>query len=175
MLTLLRMVRAPNTLYRAGYNPSMQRPAARSSFAPQAVTDLPDGVVVFDGECVLCSAWVKFILARDSQRRFRFASIQRVPGRNIAARLGIDPEAPATNAVIVEGVAYFKSDSTLAVLQRLPGWQWTRLLRICPRFIRDWAYDRIARNRYALFGRAASCLVPTAEQVARFLDQRSNR
>ena len=97
-----------------------------------------------------------------------------MPGRNIAARLGIDPEAPATNAVIVDGVAYFKSDSTLVVLQRLDGWQWVRMLRVCPRFIRDWIYDRIARNRYALFGRADSCMVPTAEQAARFLDQRSN-
>ncbi len=153
----------------------MQGSPPRSSFAPQAVADLPDGVVVFDGECVLCSGWVRFILRRDSQRRFRFASIQRVPGRSIAARLGIDPDAPATNAVIVDGVAYFKSDSTLAVLERLTGWQWTRMLRICPRFIRDWIYDRIARNRYALFGRADRCWVPTADQAARFLDQRPNR
>jgi len=153
----------------------MQQSAARSSFAPQAVADLPDGLVIFDGECVLCSAWVKFILPRDSQQRFRFASIQRVPGRDIAVRLGIDPDAPATNAVIVDGVAYFKSDSALAVLQQLDGWRWTRALRICPRLVRDWIYDRIARNRYTLFGRTGSCMVPTAEHAARFLDQRSPR
>jgi predicted DCC family thiol-disulfide oxidoreductase YuxK len=152
----------------------MQESSARSSFAPQPIADLPDGLVIFDGECVLCSGWVRFILPRDSQRRFRFASIQRVPGRNIAARLGIDPDAPATNAVIVDGVAYFKSDSALAVLQRLDGWRWTKMLRIVPRFVRDWIYDRIARNRYALFGRADNCMVPTGEQAARFLDQRSN-
>ena len=152
----------------------MQASSARSSFVPQPAADLPDGLVVFDGECVLCSGWIKFILARDSQRRFRFASIQRMPGRSIAARLGIDPDAPATNAVIVDGVAYFKSDSTLAVLQQLNGWRWTRMLRACPRFVRDWTYDRIARNRYALFGCTDSCIVPTADQAARFLDQRSN-
>jgi predicted DCC family thiol-disulfide oxidoreductase YuxK len=73
--------------------------------------------------------------------------------------------------VIVDGVAYFKSDSALTVLQRLDGWQWTRVLRLCPRFVRDWIYDRIARNRYALFGSTDSCMVPTAEQEARFLDQ----
>jgi len=98
-----------------------------------------------------------------------------VPGRDIAARLGIDPAAPVTNAVIVDGVAYFKSDSALAVLGRLDGWRWTRILRVCPRFVRDWIYDRIALSRYAIFGRTASCMVPTAEQAARFLDQRSKR
>jgi predicted DCC family thiol-disulfide oxidoreductase YuxK len=153
----------------------MQSATARSTFAPQAASDLPDGVVVFDGECVLCSGWVKFILSRDSQQRFRFASIQRMPGRAIAARLDIDPEAPATNVVIVDGVAYFKADSTLAVLRRLDGWRWTRIARLCPRFIRDWIYDRIARNRYSLFGRSASCLVPGPEQAARFLDQPPTR
>jgi len=98
-----------------------------------------------------------------------------MPGKEIATRLGIDPDMPATNVVIVEGVAYFKSDSALAVLERLDGWGWTRALRICPRFIRDWIYDRIARNRYALFGRTESCIVPTPEQATRFLDQRSKR
>jgi len=153
----------------------MRESTSRSSFAPQPAADLPDGLVVFDGECVLCSGWIQFILPRDSRRRFRFASIQRMPGKEIATRLGIDPDMPATNVVIVEGVAYFKSDSALAVLERLDGWRWTRVLRICPRFIRDWIYDRIARNRYALFGRTASCIVPTTEQATRFLDQRSKR
>jgi len=149
----------------------MQEPPLRSSFRPQAGASLPDGLVIFDGECVLCSAWIKFILPRDSQRRFRFASIQGIPGREIAAQLGIDPDAPTTNAVICDGVAYFKSDSALAVLGRLDGWRWTRMLRVFPRALRDWIYDRIARNRYRLFGRTDHCMLPPPDQAARFLDR----
>jgi predicted DCC family thiol-disulfide oxidoreductase YuxK len=137
------------------------------------VRDLPDGLILFDGECVLCSGWVKFILPRDPHGQFRFASIQGSPGRELAARLGIDPDSPATNAVVSEGMAHFKSDSALAVLGRLDGWRWTRLLRFCPRFLRDWIYDRIARNRYRLFGREQHCMVPPADWETRFLDQRS--
>jgi len=35
--------------------------------------------------------------------------------------------------------------------------------------VRDFLYDRIARNRYRLFGRRATCLVPTPDVASRFL------
>ncbi len=158
--------------HRNAYNSPVQKLLLRSSFEPQSVSGLPDGLVIFDGECVLCSGWVNFILPRDPQKQFRFASIQRMPGRAIAAQLGIDPDAPATNVVIVAGVANFKSDSALAVLGALDGWRWTRVLRILPSVLRNWVYDRVARNRYKFFGRANSCRVPTADEGARFLDER---
>jgi predicted DCC family thiol-disulfide oxidoreductase YuxK len=41
--------------------------------------------------------------------------------------------------------------------------------RVIPRPVRDWLYDRIARNRYRLFGRRDSCLVPSADIADRFL------
>jgi predicted DCC family thiol-disulfide oxidoreductase YuxK len=38
-----------------------------------------------------------------------------------------------------------------------------------PRPLRDWLYDRIARNRYRLFGRRDTCLVPSPDVANRFL------
>lgn len=147
-------------------------PQRRTSFKSQRVEGVPSGLVLFDGVCVLCSGWVQFILARDPDARFQFASIQGPSGATLAARLGINPHDPATNVVVLDDVAYFKSDSALAVLSRLTGWRWTRLLRVFPRALRDWVYDRVARNRYAIFGRTESCFVPTLEQRSRFLDLR---
>lgn len=145
-------------------------PYPRESFKPQTVTDLPEGLVLFDGVCVLCSAWVNFIIPRDPQGHFRFASIQGPTGARIAARLGIDPDSPATNAVIIGNEVYFKSDSALAVLSHLRGWRWTRILKAMPRPCRDWLYDRIARNRYRLFGRTPQCALPSADHASRFVD-----
>ena len=142
----------------------------RTSFEPEVVEGIPSGLVLFDGVCVLCSSWVRFILERDVDAQFRFASIQGSMGASIARRLGIDPIEPATNAVVLDGVAYFKSDSALAALSRLRGWRWTRIFKPLPRALRDFVYDRVARNRYVLFGRTDSCLVPSAEQRTRFLD-----
>jgi predicted DCC family thiol-disulfide oxidoreductase YuxK len=142
----------------------------RKSIAPRRVDNIPSGLILFDGVCVLCSGWVQFIIARDEAAQFRFASIQGATGSAIARQLGIDPENPATNAVVLDGIAYFKSDSALAALSRLPHWRWTRVLKLLPRALRDWCYDRVARNRYRLFGRANTCFVPTLDQRARFLD-----
>jgi len=131
---------------------------------------LPDGVILFDGECALCSRWVSFVIRNDPESIFRFVSIQGSAGTDIATRLGIDPRDPETNAVTSDGYVHFKSDAALAVLSRLPGWSWTRQARIIPKPLRDWLYDRIARNRYALFGRNDTCLVPTPDIARRFVD-----
>ena len=125
--------------------------------------DVPDGTVLFDGVCVLCSAWFHFVARRDPYARFRFVAVQEPYGRRLAQRLGIDPDAPRTNAVVVGGRPYFRSDAAIEVLRRLPGWRWVSLLRAVPRPIRDALYDVVARNRYALFGRMNACMVPTLE------------
>ncbi len=129
-------------------------------WTPIAAPDLPDGLFLFDGVCVFCSRWVGFVIARDGAARVRFLAIQTEPGRALATRLGIDAEDPQTNALILRGQALFKSDAALAVLALLPRWGWTRALRMLPRGLRDWCYDRIARNRYRIFGRSEVCLVP---------------
>ena len=100
----------------------------RTGFASEPAGDLPDGLVLFDGVCVLCSGWVRFIMARDDARRFRFAAIQGSDGRELARRLAIDADNPQTNAVVLGGEVHYKSDSALAVLGQLPGWRWTRVL-----------------------------------------------
>lgn len=101
--------------------------------------------------------------------RFRFLSIQSDRGRGFAEATGISPDAPETNAVVLHGRFWFKSDAALTVLSQLPGTRWVRILKIVPRWIRDPAYDLIARNRYRLFGRSDVCMVPSPADRARFL------
>ena len=87
--------------------------------------DWPDDrVILYDGVCVLCSGWVRFVATRDEARLFRFAAIQTAYGRALAGRLGIDPDAPDTNALVMDGRGYRRSDAAIAVLRRLPGWGW---------------------------------------------------
>ena len=121
-----------------------------------------DDVILFDGVCVFCSRWVRFIVARDAAARFRFTPIQSAYGTRLAQALGIDPDDPDTNAVVHGGVAYFKSDGALTVLSHLPGWQWTRVLRALPKALRDPVYNLIARNRYRIFGKYEECFLGDA-------------
>lgn len=127
---------------------------------PMAVTGLPDGLILFDGVCVFCSRWVRFVIARDPNVRFRFLAMQTPEGGTLAAHLGINAAAPETNAVVLGGNALFKSDAALAVLSALRGWRWVGALRWVPRPLRDAVYDVIARNRYRIFGRTETCMMP---------------
>lgn len=138
------------------------------SWTPADADGLPDGLILFDGVCVLCDGWVRFVIRRDKAQRFRFLPIQEPTGRALAARFGIHPDVPQSNVVIVDGTAYFKWDSAVAVLSTLPGWRWFRATRLLPRPLRNWLYDRVARNRYWLFGRYDYCLVPDPAEAHRF-------
>jgi predicted DCC family thiol-disulfide oxidoreductase YuxK len=129
-----------------------------------------DDVILYDGVCIFCSRWVRFVIARDTTRRFRFTPIQSDYGTRLAKTFGIDPEDPDTNAVIHGGIAWMKSDAALTVLSHLPGWGWTRVLFAVPKPLRDAAYSLIARNRYKIFGKYETCFVPDADMRARVLE-----
>jgi predicted DCC family thiol-disulfide oxidoreductase YuxK len=129
-----------------------------------------DDVILFDGVCVFCSHWVRFVADRDTQRRFRFTTIQSAYGTRLAKAVGIDPSDPDTNAVIHGGTAYKKSDAALTVLSLLPGWRFVRLFFAVPKPLRDAVYNLVARNRYRIFGKFDACIVPDASLRARVLE-----
>jgi predicted DCC family thiol-disulfide oxidoreductase YuxK len=129
-----------------------------------------DDVILYDGVCVFCSRWIRFIAARDRQQRFRFTAIQSPYGTRLAQAFGIDPRDPDSNAVIHAGVAVFKSDAALTVLSALPRWGWVRALRAVPRPLRDAVYNLAARNRYRIFGKYEECFVPDAGMRARVME-----
>ena len=154
------LVTAPPVAYLCGVN---------KSWRPQLIDGVPDRVILFDGVCVLCSYWARFVIERDPAASFRFVAVQEPYGRALAERFGIDVEFPETNAVVLGGRAYFKSDAAIEVQSRLPFWSWARLVRIVPKALRDAGYDLIARNRYHWFGRTETCLVPTPDLARHFL------
>jgi predicted DCC family thiol-disulfide oxidoreductase YuxK len=129
-----------------------------------------DDVILYDGVCVFCSRWIRFIASRDVNKRFRFTAIQSGYGTPLAQAFGIDPNDPDTNAVIHGGIAYFKSDAALTVLSNLPGWQWVRVPRAFPKPLRDAIYNLVARNRYRIFGKYEACFVPDAEFRGRVME-----
>ena len=127
-------------------------------------------IIVFDAECVLCSANAQFVLRHDRHGRFRLASMQGEVGAGLYRRFGIDPAAPETLIVVTGDRALRDSAAIFAIWSGL-GWPWRALtaLRIVPRFVRDPVYRLIARNRYRIFGKRETCWVPSPEQASRVL------
>jgi predicted DCC family thiol-disulfide oxidoreductase YuxK len=131
-----------------------------------------DRILVFDGVCVLCSHWVRFVLRRDRRRLYKFAAMQTATGRELLLRHGIDPDDPLSFLLLEAGRGYTDTDGIIRVLRSFGG-AWlvlSALIRIVPRFVRDPLYRWIARNRYRLFGRHDACMLSSPQTADRFLN-----
>ena len=127
-------------------------------------------ILVFDGVCVLCSRWVRFVLRHDRRQRVRFAAMQSASGRALLSGHGLDPDDPSSLLLLQSGSAYQDTEAILRLLSGFGGgWRLANVLRLMPRALRDALYRTIARNRYRWFGRTESCLLPPAHARERFL------
>ncbi len=127
-------------------------------------------IVLFDAECVLCSANAQFILTHDRKQEFRLASMQGEAGAAMFRAHGMDPKDPDT-ILLIEGDKVLRdSDAVLGIYTRL-GWPWriAGLAKLLPRSLRDPVYRWVARNRYRIFGKREACWVPRPEDQDRML------
>lgn len=132
---------------------------------------MSDRIILFDGVCKLCSAWAKFLIKYDRNHTFALATVQSAAGQRLLALHGLPTDTYSTMALIDDNTLYTQSSAFLQVMRLLPlPWPLFTIFYIIPRPIRDWLYDRIALNRYKLFGKFDSCLLPTPDHQKRFID-----
>jgi len=126
-------------------------------------------IILFDGECNFCDQSVQFIIKRDPEGKFKFASLQSETGQELLNKFNAPRDLDSF--VFIEGDwCYFKSSAALRVFKHLKGvWKFSYYLLIVPRPIRDFFYHIIAKNRYKWFGKKDECMLPTPEQRERFL------
>lgn len=139
-----------------------------SAAAPLRPTTAP--LIVFDGVCVLCSGFVGWVMRNDRPGRFRFTAAQSPLGEALTRDLGLDPARLETILLVERGVAYGKLAAIIAIATRLGGvWRAAAVLKVLPGFMGDWIYDRIAQNRYALFGKREVCWTPSPDLADRVI------
>jgi predicted DCC family thiol-disulfide oxidoreductase YuxK len=137
-----------------------------------AVPAFPDDkpLIVFDGECVFCSAWVQFALKHDKDKRYRFLAAQSPLGAALYRHYGLDARDYETNILIEDGRAFFKSEGSIRMVAGLGApWSALRILRLLPHGLADRLYEFVARNRLRIAGRRTTCFVPSPEQRNRFI------
>jgi predicted DCC family thiol-disulfide oxidoreductase YuxK len=136
----------------------------------------PNPIVLYDGVCGLCNRLVQFLLKHDYHDRFRFASLQSAFATELLTRHGMDPHDLDTVYVVrnygLTGEALLaRSDAILFMLKQLGGiWSLAVVGKIIPRPLRDWMYGVVAQNRYRVFGKYESCMLPEPRHRQKFLD-----
>ena len=129
-------------------------------------------ILLFDGHCNLCNAWVQFIVKRNPTKTIRFASLQSRVGRALLDEHNIAQDYLDSLVLIEEERFSVSSSAALRTLSYLSTWEsHLKLLLILPRPLRDLFYRFVARYRYKWFGRREQCMLPTAELKERFLQE----
>ncbi len=136
--------------------------------------ELPNNkkIILFDGICNLCNGAVTFIIKHDKKDIFRFASLQSEFGKKLVQDRGMNPEELDSIILIEPGVAYYrKSTAALEIARDLSGgYSLLKNFLFIPESLRDGIYNFIAKNRYKWYGKKESCMIPTPELKAKFLD-----
>ena len=128
-------------------------------------------IILFDGVCNFCNRTVNVIIEHDKDVQFQFAASQSTAGINLLQKFDLDQKASGSVILIDNEIIYTKTDAVIQIATQLYGWPRLFMgLKFVPKPLRDFAYDLIAKNRYTLFGKRATCRMPEVSERNRFLD-----
>lgn len=128
-----------------------------------------NGIILFDGECNFCEKSVQFIIKRDPNGYFKFASLQSEIGKKLRKKYNV-PEHIDSLLLIEQDKWYDKSSAALRICKNLKGfYKISFVFLIIPKPIRDFFYDILAKNRYKWFGKTNHCVIPSQKIRNRFL------
>lgn len=132
--------------------------------------DSKQNIILFDGVCILCTGWVKFLLKYDKQPHYQLASVQSPVGQDLLRYADMSIDVFDTLVVIEQGRVTVRSDAILRVLHNIGmPWSLTKVFKVLPQSLRDFIYHYIATNRYKVFGKHSSCYVASQGDMKRFL------
>jgi predicted DCC family thiol-disulfide oxidoreductase YuxK len=150
----------------------MGAPDAFSYRDDPSVPPFPDDrpIVIFDGKCVMCSAFARFIMRHDRHRRLRLLAAQSPIGEALYRHFELATENYETNILLADGRAWLKSEASIRIFERL-GFPWSLMSvgRVLPVRVRNLLYEIVARNRLRWFGTNQVCFLPDPSQADRFI------
>jgi predicted DCC family thiol-disulfide oxidoreductase YuxK len=134
------------------------------------LAEIPNPLVLFDGECAMCNRWVVWVLNRDTRAALYFTSNRSELAHKLLDQFDIRGDQASTVLVYDGTKIYRRSDAVLFVLKTLPApYSWLQVLRLVPRFVRDWVYGCVALVRYRVFGRVSECALLSEDQRKRLV------
>ncbi|PKA55847.1 DCC family protein [Apostasia shenzhenica] len=149
--------------------PNSGRPACAAPAAAPSTSDLVRAttdaefflgdsrpIMLFDGVCNLCNGGVRFLRDNDRNRRIRYQALQSEAGKKLLQRSGRSADDISSVVLVEKDRSYTKSEAVIRIMEHLdlPFPQLALLIKLVPLFLRDFAYDNVADNRYLIFGRS---------------------
>ena len=129
-------------------------------------------ILLFDGHCNFCNAWVRLIVSRDTAKKILFAPLQSSVGRKMLEEHRIDVNYTESLVFFEEERYSVSSTAALRIYSYLDGWErHLKILTVLPLSLRDALYHFIAKYRYKWFGRSEQCMIPSQELRERFLSE----
>lgn len=127
-------------------------------------------IILFDGVCNLCDGFVQWVIKRDPEGKFMFASLQSEAANKLFEKHNIQ-ETDLSTVILIDGdKVYTHSDVPLQITHKIGGfWSVFYYFRWLPTPFRNAIYNWIARNRYRFFGKKDQCMIPTPNLKSRFL------
>ncbi len=152
---------------------------------------LPEHLLLYDGECGLCDHAVQFLLNHDTHKSLHYSPLQGEIAKQILSK---NPHLQKLDSIIYVRLYHKKtsfsstknlqdkshtlpkiqifwhSSAVIEISKELPfPWNLIVVFRIIPTFLLDKAYLFIARHRLRFFGKVEQCRLPTASERSRFL------
>ena len=148
----------------------MKHKACPSNITALILLCMEHPVIFFDGVCNLCNATVQFIIKHDPGALFRFAALQSDVAKRLPAAKQSQMKGQDSIILLENGIIYTRSTAALRIARKLnAAWPLLYVFMLVPGFIRDRLYNLVARNRYRIWGKQDSCMMPAAELQSRFL------
>ncbi|ATC84506.1 thiol-disulfide oxidoreductase DCC family protein [Pseudoalteromonas agarivorans] len=122
-------------------------------------------IILFDAQCKLCSAWCNFIISI-----FKLCSVQSPKGALLLTHFGFSTTQYASMVYLQNGKAYTQSHAFFEVVKQLGyPYKLATVFSVLPSTFNNWLYDKIALNRYTLFGKYLYCRIPNPEDAKHYL------
>ncbi len=127
-------------------------------------------IILFDGVCNFCNHSVNIILRYDKAAFFQFATTESEEAKAILNQFDLNQQAFNSVILIEDQMIYTKTDAIIRIANHLSGWPGLfRYLKYIPKSLSNFFYDLIAKYRYILFGKRATCMLPDKKVIDRFL------
>ena len=125
-------------------------------------------IVVFDGVCVLCNKFFKWLIKNDKEEKFMYTYFQSNYSKKNNMKL---KEINSVAVIKTNGEKIYKIQAVRYILNKIKRYFFLQiLLKLLPLFLTNICYDFIANFRYRIFGKYKTCMIPSENIRKNFID-----